>query len=105
MRKLSMSDPTPAGPVEAGTPMFPILTPEQIARVRSCPHVRLRTVNPGDVLFKPNDTDVPFFILLSGGMEIVQPGINGERDVATHGPGGFTGEMTMISEQRCLVTG
>ena len=38
-------------------------------------------------------------------MEIVQPTLDGERPVATHGPGEFTGEMTMISGQRCLVRG
>ena len=31
--------------------------------------------------------------------------MTGERPIATHGPGEFTGEMTMISGQRCLVRG
>ncbi len=35
----------------------------------------------------------------------MQPGIDGERLIATHGPGQFTGEMTMISGQQCLVRG
>jgi len=38
-------------------------------------------------------------------MEIVQPSLSGERTVTTHGPGGFTGEMTMISGRRSLVRG
>jgi hypothetical protein len=38
-------------------------------------------------------------------MEIVQSDCKGERLIATHGPGEFTGEMTMISEQQCLVLG
>jgi len=38
-------------------------------------------------------------------MEIVQPDLGGEHLVAKHGPGEFTGEMTMISGQRCLVLG
>jgi len=59
----------------------------------------------GDILFEPGDTDVPFFVLLSGRMEIVQPDLSGESMVATHGPGNFTGEMTMISGRRCLVRG
>jgi thioredoxin reductase (NADPH) len=58
-------------------------------------------------LFRPGDTAVPFFVLLSGRMEIVQPtpALDGERLVAQHDPGEFTGEMTMISGQRCLVVG
>jgi thioredoxin reductase (NADPH) len=38
-------------------------------------------------------------------MEIVQPDCKGERLIAKHDPGGFTGEMTMISGRRCLVRG
>src|SRR5437899_9682430 len=38
-------------------------------------------------------------------MEIVQPDLAGERPIAKHGPGEFTGEMTMISGRRCLVLG
>jgi thioredoxin reductase (NADPH) len=89
--------------VDANTQAFPHLTAAQIARL--CPHGKVRKVEPGEILFQPGDTDVPFFVLLSGSMEIVQPGLTGEREIATHDPGEFTGEMTMISGQRCLVLG
>ena len=83
--------------------VFPTLTDAQINRVR--PFASLRCVNMGDVLFGADDSDVPFFILLSGSMEIVQPDINGERLVASHAPGEFTGEMTMITGHHSLVCG
>jgi thioredoxin reductase (NADPH) len=38
-------------------------------------------------------------------MEIVQPALDGERMIARHEPGEFTGEMTMISGRQCLVIG
>ena len=82
---------------------FPVLSPAQIDRVRAVSN--LRSVKPGEILFEPGDTNVPFFVLLSGAMEIVQPHLGGERPIAKHGPGEFTGEMTMISGQRCLVLG
>lgn len=85
------------------TQAFPVLTPAQIDRVRALSD--LRSVKPGEILFQPGDTSVPFFVLLSGAMEIVQPHLSGERPIAKHGPGEFTGEMTMISGQRCLVLG
>lgn len=66
---------------------------------------RSRSVHGGEILFQPSDTAVPFFVLLSGQLEIVQPTLDGERVVTTHTPGGFTGEMTMISGQQCLVRG
>jgi thioredoxin reductase (NADPH) len=90
--------------LDARTQAFPILTPEQIDRIRSCG--RVRNVRQGEILFKPNDTGVPFFVLLSGKMEIVQPVFDGgERPIAKHDAGEFTGEMTMISGQQCLVLG
>ena len=89
--------------LDAGTQAFPVLTEIQIKRLRASGKVRKVAV--GDILFEPGDTEVPFFVLLSGSMEIVQPTIAGEREIATHRPGGFTGEITMISGQRCLVRG
>ena len=79
---------------------FPVLTPEQINRVR--PLSKLRKVSVGDILFEPGDNDIPFFVLLSGSMEIVQPSLHGERTIANHEAGSFTGEITMISGRRGL---
>jgi len=97
-----MSTTWPAPSVlDPRTQTFPVLTEAQIGRLRS--RGRLRRAEPGEILFQPGDTDVPFFVVLSGSMEIVQPDITGERAIVTHGPGEFTGELTMISGQRCLV--
>jgi thioredoxin reductase (NADPH) len=82
---------------------FPRLTAEQIDRIR--PVSKVRTVKVGEILFEPGDSDVPFFVLLSGSMEIVQPGMRGERLIVTHETDSFTGEITMISGRRCLVRG
>jgi len=82
---------------------FPVLTPEQINRVR--PLSKLRKVSVGDILFEPGDNDIPFFVLLSGSMEIVQPSLHGERTIANHEAGSFTGEITMISGRRGLARG
>src|SRR5438105_13298130 len=94
--------PTPSA-LDARTQAFPVLTPAQIDRIRLLG--RTRNVQRGEILFEPNDTEVPFFVLLSGSMEIVQPSLDGERPIATHAAGEFTGEITMISGQRCLVRG
>ncbi len=82
---------------------FPALTEEQIDRIR--PLGRIRQVRSGDILIKPGDTVIPFYVLLSGRMEIVQPSLDGERMIALHEPGGFTGEMTMLSGARSQVIG
>jgi len=97
----------PAAPLpsalEARTQAFPVLTPAQIARIQ--PLGKVRRVEKGEILFDVGSEHVPFFVLLSGGMEVVQPTFAGESPVAIHGAGGFTGEMTMISGRRCLVRG
>jgi thioredoxin reductase (NADPH) len=98
-----MSFPPRSSALDAGTQTFPVLTSAQIERIR--PVGRPRYVHSGEILFEPDDVDVPFFVLLSGSMEIVQPALDGERLIATHAPGQFTGEITMISGQRCLVRG
>src|SRR6185437_11996215 len=89
--------------MNAGVQTFPVLTAAQIDRLRATS--KLRPVTVGEVLFRPGDTGVSFFVLLSGSMEIVQPGYRGERLITTHAPGEFTGELSMISGQRCLVLG
>ncbi|MGC1687280.1 MAG: FAD-dependent oxidoreductase [Candidatus Acidiferrales bacterium] len=96
------SQPVPSA-LNASTQAFPVLTDAQINRVRSVG--KPRRVEKGEILFEPGDTNIPFFVLLSGSMDIVQPDFNGERTVAVHGPGEFTGEMTMISGRHSLVRG
>ncbi len=100
--KIMSSWPVPSA-LDANTQAFPVLTAAQIGRIR--PGSKLRKVAPGEILFQPGDSKVPFFVLLSGSMEIVQQDLAGERPIATHAPGEFTGEITMISGQRCLVRG
>ena len=81
--------------LDARTQAFPVLTEAQINRIR--PGGKLREVKKDEILFEPGDISLPFFVLLAGAMQIVQPDLVGERLITTHGPGQFTGEMTMIS--------
>src|SRR6266478_1311331 len=94
--------PVPSA-LDARTQAFPVLTAAQISRIRS--GSKVREVKKGEILFEPGETNVPFFVLLSGSMEIVQSDLTGERLIVTHGPGNFTGEMTMISGRRSLARG
>lgn len=93
----------PPSALDPRTQAFPVLSPDQINRIR--PVAKERAVEQGEILFEPDDTAIPFFVLLSGGMEIVQPDLHGERTIATHDAGEFTGEINMISGQRSLVRG
>ena len=58
------------------TEAFPVITAAQIGRIREAG--RVRKVELGEILFEPGQTDVPFFVLLSGSLDIVLPdGIGG----------------------------
>ena len=58
---------------------------------------------PGEVLFEPGDSDVPVYVVLSGGLDILQPSPKGVRTLVTHVPGSITGEFAVISGQRALL--
>lgn len=85
------------------TQTFPVLTAAQITRIRTVS--KLRQVEAGEILFSPGDRNMSFFVVLSGRMEVVQPVCSGELPITTHDPGEFTGEVSMISGQPCLVLG
>jgi thioredoxin reductase (NADPH) len=81
--------------------IFPKLTPEQINRIAA--HGRTRPVQPGELLIEQGDTSVPFFVVITGEVEIVRPFGPHETLVTVHGPGEFTGEVNMLSGRRSLV--
>jgi len=100
----SIAVPLPIG-FDYSTQIFPALTPAQIERIR--PWATVRQVNAGDILFRPGDEHVPFFVLLSGSIEIVRPGgALSDQLIVTHDkPGGFSGEITTMSGQRSFMLG
>ena len=78
--------------------IFPKLTPAQIDRIAA--HGRIRSVQPGEVLIEQGDTSVPFFVVITGEVEIVRPFDAYETLVTVHGSGEFTGEVNMLSGRR-----
>jgi thioredoxin reductase (NADPH) len=82
---------------------FPALTPAQIDRIR--PYGTPRTVQPGEILFEPGELGMPCFVVLSGKLEILMTRLSGEQVIVTYGPGGFSGEMVLISGARSLSRG
>jgi len=94
------SDRTPVTdrlPAERFEQMFPLLTPEQIARVAA--HARRRRIEPGESLVTPGQRDVHFFAVTAGEVEIVRPPnpMAKEMLIAIVRPGMFTGEVSILS--------
>jgi thioredoxin reductase (NADPH) len=81
--------------------MFPQLTPAQIARLEAvATHSR---ISKGQILAEPGDRHRPMLVVLSGSIEVVQPGMNGEVLVVVHTAGSFTGEMSTLQGIGSLV--
>src|SRR5215469_622911 len=97
MSKTSRGLPLTSSRVEQ---IFPILTPAQINRIAV--HGHIRAIQPGEVLVEQGDITVPFFVVVSGELEIVRPSCAGETLITIHGPGQFTGEVNMLSGRRAL---
>ncbi len=81
--------------------IFPKLTPAQIGRIAA--HGRTRSVQLGDVLIQQGDTSVPFFVVITGEVEIVGRYGASETIITVHGPGEFTGDVNMLSGRRMVV--
>jgi thioredoxin reductase (NADPH) len=83
---------------------FPALTAAQVTRIREAG--RVRKVELGEVLFEPGLTNAPFWMLLSGSLDILLPdGTGNERAIVTFHAGAFTGEMSTLSKRAGLARG
>lgn len=80
--------------------IFPKLIPKQIDRIRKRGHIR--AVKLGEVLVEQGDTNVRFYVIISGEIEITRPSGVTETLITVHGPGEFTGEVNMLSGRRAL---
>ena len=83
--------------------MFPTLSADQISRIAS--HATRRRARRGEVLFDQGSEGAPFFAVVTGGLEIVQPDRDEEDPIIVLGPGQFTGETTLLTGRRSLVRG
>jgi thioredoxin reductase (NADPH) len=82
--------------------IFPKLTPEQSRRI-AARGGQMRKIQIGEVLVEQGDGTVPFFMVVSGELEVVRPCGTVETLVTIHGPGEFTGEVNMLSGRRSIV--
>jgi thioredoxin reductase (NADPH) len=80
--------------------LFPTLTVEQINRIAA--HGRRRAIARGDVLVETGDKVVPFFVLVSGEVQVLRPSDTAETVIVSHRSGQFSGEVNMITGRRAL---
>src|ERR1700688_2015192 len=81
--------------------IFPTLNATQIARISA--HGKKRTVQAGEVLAEPGDSNLPLFLVTLGAMAILRPTCEGEDPVVVFQAGQFSGEVGLLSGRRSMV--
>ena len=82
--------------------LFPTLTQDQIKRIE--PHGRRRAIAAGEVLVEVAQRAVPFFVVLSGEIEVLRPAAGAEKRIVAHRAGQFSGEGNMLTGRRSLAS-
>jgi thioredoxin reductase (NADPH) len=81
--------------------LFPTLTAAQMARISA--HGHRRPIKAGEILVEVGDKAVPFFVVVSGAIQILRPSGATDTPIVTHQPGEFLGEGNMIAGRRALM--
>jgi thioredoxin reductase (NADPH) len=63
----------------------------------------MRAIETGAVLYEPGDALVPFFVVVSGELEIARLWAGTETVIAVLGPGKFTGEVNSLSGRPAIL--
>ena len=82
---------------------FPTLNATDLAALAS--RGQTREVRAGEVLFEEGDRNLSFYVVLEGGIEIVEHSRGTPHTVTVHRPGSFTGDVDVLSGRAVLVTG
>jgi thioredoxin reductase (NADPH) len=80
--------------------IFPILTPEQVARI--APFAREKTFEDGAILWDWGVRNNPMFVVVEGEIAIVS---GTDQLVTAHGPGMFSGDVDLLSGRPTVVRG
>jgi len=91
----------------AGTPLksvaFPVLDEAQMAQVAGCIKAMPTHHADGEVLFKPGDRAVKFYIVKSGAIDIIDSTGDKPKTLVTHSAGQFSGEVSQLSGMPAMV--
>ncbi len=90
--------PCPGGEARARLPDTDRRTdrPRRAARPRT-------TRGQGRGTIEAGAASIPFFVVVAGSFEVVRPSASSDTLITVHHPGGFTGEVNMLTGRRTLV--
>ena len=94
----------PTDPYKRQAQTFPKLTDEQIDRIAAFGGTA--DYPKGIELFRRGQRGADFFVVISGSVEITDPGTTGHEDmIHVHAAGQFTGELDLFNNREILVSG
>ncbi len=94
----------PDDPYARSAQTFPALPQEMLDRLMA--YGTEEVVAASDVLFRHGETEVDFFVVLDGAIEVFQEGPRGEEHVVhRHEARQFTGELDLFGSRQSLVSG
>ncbi len=86
--------------------MFPTLTPAQVASARRFASGPEKHFEPGDQLYAIGERDSSSWLILNGSTDIVRrDGLDHEVDLASLGPGQFSGEVNQLAGRGSIASG
>ena len=85
------------------TKLFPVLTPEALEELKG--YGEVLSLEPGQQILVEGVTNYPFIAVLEGQIRITKRVGPDEQLLAFHGPGGFVGEISMLTGTPSLASG
>jgi thioredoxin reductase (NADPH) len=103
-----VSEYTPPTPVEGfldpdDPTLFPRLTAAQIAKLAE--RAETLSLSPGEVLFEQGQRDTPFYVVLSGAIDIIDRQPDGDHYFTQCQPGTFAADISMFTGEPTLARG
>ena len=83
---------------------FPTLDDSQVAQLGRCAATVRKTYRDGQTLFAVGQQDFKFFVIKSGTVEIVDLSSGEPKTLTVHHPGQFTGEVSLLTGARAVVS-
>src|SRR6476659_9638687 len=81
---------------------FPALSDEQLATLESLG--TRRKINRGEILYKTGQRDVPFYLVLSGELDVFESRDGQEQILGVPGPRDFVGDISMLTGTAVIAT-
>jgi thioredoxin reductase (NADPH) len=83
---------------------FPKIDESELAEFESCPEAQLRSYRAGETIYETGAADVPVVFVRSGELEAVDESGDTPKTLVVHGPGNFSGEISLLTGGRALAT-